>query len=70
MRFTNKQVLLKEAYIKNTIISKQKFLWLPITINGETRWLEKAHIKYKVTLIPSYTIENSYYWEAIEFVNK
>ncbi len=24
-----------------------KFLWLPVTIEGETRWLEKANIVYK-----------------------
>jgi hypothetical protein len=47
MRFTREKEM-KEACIKNTREYKQKFLWFPLTIDGETRWLEEAHIVYRV----------------------
>jgi hypothetical protein len=70
MRFT-KEKEMKEACIKNTRKYKQKFLWLPLTIDGETRWLEEAHIVYRVNW-DRCTLSDSkyYYWEACEFVNK
>jgi len=47
MRFINEKVL-RDAYFNNTMKRKTKFLWLPVTIDGETRWLETAIIDYKV----------------------
>jgi|TARA_R110000868_G_scaffold406490_1_gene686939 hypothetical protein len=41
MRFT-KQRELKEKYFSNEKKLVQKFLWFPLTINCETRWLEEA----------------------------
>jgi hypothetical protein len=69
MRFTREKEM-KEACIKNTREYKQKFLWFPLTIDGETRWLEEAHIVYRVNWEYSLFRDRYYYWEACEFVNK
>lgn len=70
MRFT-KEKELRHAYINSSRKYKQKFLWFPLTINGETRWLEEAQIAYRVNW-DSYALSDCkyYYWEACEFVNK
>lgn len=47
MRFTRKKKLI-DAYFNGDTKDIHKFLWFPVTIDGETRWLEDAHIKYKV----------------------
>ena len=46
MRFT-KEKEMKDGYWNNIRKNKTKFLWLPVTIDGETRWLEIAIIEYK-----------------------
>ena len=45
MRWKNKTYKVGDTKIVN------KFLWLPLSINGETRWLERASYKatYKLT---------------------
>ena len=43
MRFTKEKEMI-EAYWKSTRKTKTKFLWWPVTIKGETRWLEIATI--------------------------
>lgn len=42
-----------------------KFLWLPLKIQNETRWLEFAHIKKRAKLI-----NNKFKWYLISFENK
>lgn len=44
----------------------KKFLWFPVTINKETRWLETAIIRqeYKIFIIPEYDG-----WRNISFEN-
>lgn len=69
MRFT-KNKKLKIAYTESFTKYKQKFLWFPLTINGETRWLEKAHIAYRVNWKYDLFCNKYYYWEALEFLNK
>ena len=69
MRFT-KEKELKDSYINNTRKYKHKFLWFPLTIDGETRWLEEAHIVYKVVKKYDMWGDPYYYWEAWEFVNE
>ena len=49
-----------------------KFLYLPMTINGDTRWLENVMIMYYAK--ESYTFENGVavpdlWWEAQRFIS-
>lgn len=47
MRFNRNGKILEEAVgVRSGRIVKQ-FLWLPLTLNNETRWLEFAHIEQK-----------------------
>lgn len=70
MRFT-KQKELREAYLNHNKKTKTKFLWLPLTIDGETRWLEKATIEYVVTYNTNLTSDGrNYYWVPWRFINK
>ena len=46
--------------------TKAKFLWFPITILGETRWLERVIIEYQYL---SYGIDDVR-WYPTKFVNK
>lgn len=68
MRFT-KEKELRDAYLYDTEKVKHKFLYWPVTINGETRWLEEAWIKYRVKK-DNLPFWDSYYWCAVEFLNK
>jgi len=47
-----------------------KFLWLPVTIENERRWLERATIKYVWTDTMDPTTGGHLYWRADEFLNK
>lgn len=69
MRFT-KQKELREAYFKYTLKQKTKFLWFPLTIDGETRWLETATIEYKSCRARDILLSTVYYWEPWNFINK
>ena len=70
MRFT-KEKQLREAYWEATKKTKTKFLWWPMTIDGETRWLETAKIEYRVQR-ESYMIlpGHNYSWEPMRFINE
>lgn len=70
MRFTREKQL-REAYWDDIRRTKTKFLWLPMTIDGETRWLETAKIMYRVRredfmILPGY----NYSWEPTRFINE
>ena len=68
MRFTKEKELI-EAYLNSTRKQKTRFLWLPVTIDGETRWLETATIEYKVKKSDTLCgIE--YSWKPWQFINK
>jgi hypothetical protein len=68
MRFT-KEKELRDAYFNNTTKRKTKYLWYPITIDGETRWLETATIDYTVKkLVGGFDVYFS--WEPYCFINK
>ena len=46
------------------------FLWLPVTINNETRWLERAYVKQRWTKMPSTTFfDIREDWQNIAFVD-
>lgn len=47
-----------------------KFLWFPVTIGNERRWLETATIKYVLTDTMDPTTGGHIYWRAAEFLNK
>lgn len=70
MRFTEEKKL-RKAYIESTRKTKHKFLWFPLTIDGETRWLETATIEYRVNW-DWYPLSdcNYYYWEGFKFINE
>lgn len=70
MRFT-KQKKLREAYLSFKKKGVTKFLWFPLSIDGEIRWLETATIEYKVVKKTNSFLLGYYYdWKAIEFINK
>ena len=68
MRFTKEKKLI-DAYFNNTKELKQKFLWFPLTIDGETRWLEEATILYRVKREDTLFFGKHYYWHPWEFVD-
>ena len=69
MRFTKEKEMI-EAYWKSTRKTKTKFLWCPVTIKGETRWLEIATIEYRVDYDYGLFNDRYYYWEPINFIDK
>lgn len=46
-----------------------KFLWLPVEINGEFRWLQKAKIRWRVDIKRDFVGDTYFSWSAIEFIN-
>ena len=60
----------KIKYNKDDTKIETTFLLFPMTINGETRWLEKASYKLKICRI--YTIGNSqklhYDWTPVSWI--
>jgi hypothetical protein len=69
MRFT-KEKEIREAYWKSTRKTKTKFLWWPVTIGGETRWLETVTIEYRVNYDYGLFVDRYYYWEPFNFIDK
>ena len=69
MRFTKEKELIN-AYFNNTKMYKIKYLWWPLTIGGETRWLETATIEYMVKKEDTVFFSECYYWAPWEFINK
>ena len=65
MRWTPIQVKLRRAYQTNQYKIVRKFLFLPLYVNGETRWLEYATIEYKVDYS---SMDAKYYWRAMRFI--
>lgn len=47
--------------------TKKKFLWLPLCIDGEWRWLERATIEYAYSYIPAPMPYGK--WEPVAFVD-
>ena len=59
--------IFKDGMLGNTRIIT-KFLWLPIEINFQTRWLETAKIK-QLCKSSGINTEDGYYWENIEWID-
>jgi hypothetical protein len=68
MRFTKKRDLFI-SYMKDERKIIQKFLWLPLTIGNETRWLETAELEYRVVRFDDFMMNTKYKWEAVKFLN-
>jgi hypothetical protein len=69
MRFTKEKEMIK-AYWSNGRKYKTKDLWWPVTIDGETRWLETATIEYKVSRSSNLVLDGYYYfWEPFRFID-
>jgi hypothetical protein len=68
MRFT-KEKEMRKNYWNSTSKTKEKFLWWPITIDGETRWLEKATIEYRVDYNEDLFCNRYYYWKPYNFID-
>jgi hypothetical protein len=69
MIFTKKKEMI-EAYWSSKRKIKDKFLWFPVTINGETRWLEKATIEYRVDCERDLVDNKYYFWKPINFIEE
>lgn len=46
-----------------------KFLWFPIEIEYQTRWLEKAKIK-QICKSSGRSFDDGYYWQNVEWINE
>jgi hypothetical protein len=68
MRFTKKKEMM-DAYWSSKLKIKTRFLWLPVTIKGETRWLEKATIEYRVDWERDLVDDKYYFWKPINFID-
>ena len=68
MRFTKKKEMI-DVYWSSKKKIKTKFLWLPITIDGETRWLEKATIEYRVDCERDFVYDEYYVWKPLNFID-
>ena len=68
MRFTKEKEMI-DAYWDNKRKYKTKFLWWPITIDGETRWLETATIEYRVGCDWDFVNNKYYYWAPLNFID-
>jgi hypothetical protein len=70
MRFTRQREL-QEKYLANERKLVQKFLWFPLTIDGETRWLEEVSYVCRVDWEQNiFTDRKYYYWKPWDWVNK
>jgi len=69
MRFAQ-QKKLKDNYIKGVTKVDVVFLWWPVTIDGETRWLELATIEYKIDYKDTVFFGRVYKWIPWNFLNE
>lgn len=53
--------------VEGTIRMRDHFLWLPVYIKGETRWLERARYKQKCWIASS---SGTVYWDNIEWLRR
>jgi hypothetical protein len=70
MRFTKEKDTFR-AYVHGTDKIVEKFLFFPVKIDGEIRWLEKAIIQYRVEPTEgTFSYRIKYKWFPAEFLNK
>jgi hypothetical protein len=73
MRFTSKQSRMRNIYYSfnsHRGFTTNNFLWLPITIDGETRWLEKTKILWRISQSSHQSFisgKYSFYWRPWRF---
>jgi hypothetical protein len=68
MRFTKEKEMINNYWTNKTKL-KHKFLWWPINIDGETRWLETATIEYRVDHKEDLLCNRHYFWKPINFID-
>lgn len=51
----------------NQTRTQRKFLWLPLTIGDETRWLEFAWVREETMPVCNYYDLNVYEWHPVAF---
>lgn len=68
MKFISTESRLDNASYRNVPFITHKFLWWPVEINGETRWLEKTKIRWKIRFVRS-TFRNYHEWDAWAFID-
>jgi hypothetical protein len=68
MRFTKRKEMI-EGYWKDFRKTKTKDLWWPVTIGGETRWLETATIEYVIEYDYDLFNDKYYYWKPFKFID-
>lgn len=69
MRFTKEKEMIKNYWNGETKL-KRKFLWWPINIDGEIRWLETATIEYRVERDEDLFCNRYYYWKPYNFIDE
>lgn len=70
MRFTKKKEMI-EDYVNDHRKIVTKFLFFPLELQGETRWLEVAEIEYRVVRRTEFIMDLTYYkWKPFKFLNK
>lgn len=75
MRFKSRSSRLKDVYYyflfkDGGSTFTDSFLWLPIEINGETRWFEKCKVQWEVRHRKDVLCNNVYEWIATKFIDK
>lgn len=53
----------------NTFRDVRRFLWLPLTIGRETRWLERVWIRQVYSAKPVYPAGTKHYWASMRFID-
>ena len=70
MRFTKKKEMIS-AYANDRRKIVKKFLFFPIELQGEKRWLEVAEIEYRVVRRTEVITDSIHYkWKPFKFLNK
>lgn len=68
MKFISTESRLSSASWRNVPFITNKFLWLPLTIHGETRWLEKPKVRWKICFRRD-LFGNYHEWYAHSFID-
>ena len=66
MKFISKESRLEKCCGRTFLTNK--FLWFPVTIHGETRWLEKVKVRWKIIYVRGF-LGNCHEWYAHSFID-
>ena len=68
MKFVSTASRLSKASWRNVPFVTHRFLWLPLTINGETRWLEKPKVRWRICFTRG-IFDNYHEWYPNSFID-